>query len=63
MPSYTTLTAAEIGLAMGDLNVIHAAILPGGAGLALIERLDALETYRGVSARASTEAETGEPVP
>ncbi|WP_279482710.1 RNA-binding protein [Aureimonas sp. SK2] len=60
--AYLTLTAAEIGLAMGDQNVIHAAILPGGAGAALIERLEALTTYRGDSARATNETETGEPV-
>ncbi|MBB3937484.1 hypothetical protein SAMN05216566_11055 [Aureimonas phyllosphaerae] len=59
VPAYQSLTADEIGLAMGDLNVIHAAILPGGAGAALIERLDALETYRGASARETNEADAG----
>nr|WP_244492594.1 RNA-binding protein [Aureimonas sp. AU22] len=63
VPAYQTLTATEIGLAMGDHNVIHAAILPGGAGVALIERLVALETYRGASAGTSTEADTGNPGP
>ncbi len=62
VPTFQTLTAAEIGLATGDLNVIHAAILPGGAGAALVARLEALETYRGASAPAS-ETGTGGPVP
>lgn len=61
VPAYRSLTADEIGLAMGDQNVIHAAILPGGAGAALIERLDALETYRGASARETNEADAGHP--
>lgn len=61
VPAYQSLTADEIGLAMGDQNVIHAAILPGGAGAALIERLDALETYRGASARETNEADAGHP--
>ena len=61
VPAYHSLTATEIGLAMGDQNVIHAAILPGGAGAALIERLDALETYRGTGARETNEADAGHP--
>ncbi|WP_182084251.1 RNA-binding protein [Aureimonas sp. ME7] len=56
------LSADEIGLAMGDQNVIHAAILSGGAGSALIERLEALERYRG-STPDFMETESGEPVP
>lgn len=59
--AFHTLNADEIGLAMGDHNVIHAAILPGGAGAALIERLEALETYRGASAGTSSKADTGDP--
>lgn len=47
VPAYRSLSAAEIGLAMGTDNVIHAAILSGGAGAALVQRLDALDIFRG----------------
>nr|WP_280140070.1 RNA-binding protein [Aureimonas jatrophae] len=49
VPTYRLLGTNELGLAMGDGNVVHAAILTGSAGSALLKRLEALQTYRGES--------------
>jgi uncharacterized protein len=38
---------AELGLALGGANVIHAAVLGDGQGRAVEKRLDALHRYRG----------------
>lgn len=37
----------EMSLALGGENVVHAAILSGDAGMALVRRLEALSAYRG----------------
>jgi uncharacterized protein len=45
--SYKLFSQAEMGLALGGSNVIHAAVLAGGAGETALERLIALDRYRG----------------
>lgn len=62
VPSYRLLGAAELGLAFGGEPVVHAAVLGGEAGKALVGRLEALRIYRdeensGVPARPREEAE------
>ena len=47
MPRFCLLDADEISLALGGGNVIHAAILAGDAGSAVLKRLEALAKYRG----------------
>ena len=49
MPGFRLLDADEISLALGGWNVIHAAILAGDAGSAVLKRLEALAKYRGES--------------
>ncbi len=55
--TYRLLDMDELGLALGDGNVVHAAILTGSAGSALLKRLEALQTYRGESP-GGTETDT-----
>lgn len=47
VPAYRLFTVDEMGLAFGGGNVIHAAVLAGEAGAALVKRLEALSNYRG----------------
>ncbi|MEF2073804.1 RNA-binding protein [Consotaella aegiceratis] len=47
IPAFRVLTSDEMGLALGGDNVIHAAVLAGDAGAALLRRLEALSNYRG----------------
>jgi predicted RNA-binding protein YlxR (DUF448 family) len=47
IPAYKLFSEAEIGLALGGANVIHAALLAGGTGMAALKRLAALDRYRG----------------
>ena len=47
IPAFRAFTADEMGLAFGGGNVIHAAVLAGEAGAALLKRLEALSNYRG----------------
>lgn len=47
IPVFVAFTADEMGLAFGGGNVIHAAVLAGDAGAALLKRLEALTNYRG----------------
>ncbi|MAU99004.1 MAG: DNA-binding protein [Fulvimarina sp.] len=49
IPGFRLLGADEISLALGGWNVIHAAILAGDAGSAVLKRLEALAKYRGES--------------
>lgn len=44
---FTLFTTEEMSLALGGANVVHAAVLAGNAGAALLSRLCALENYRG----------------
>jgi uncharacterized protein len=46
IPAYKLLSEAELGLAFGDTNVIHAAVLAKEAGKAALKRLVALDRYR-----------------
>ena len=45
--AYKLFSEAEIGLALGGANVIHAAVLAGDAGRAALKRIVALDRYRG----------------
>jgi predicted RNA-binding protein YlxR (DUF448 family) len=47
VPSYKLFSEAELGLALGGANVIHAAVLAGGPGKAVLKRVAALDRYRG----------------
>lgn len=47
IPAYKLFSEAEIGLALGGANVIHAAVLAGDAGRAALKRIVALDRYRG----------------
>jgi predicted RNA-binding protein YlxR (DUF448 family) len=48
-PAYKRFSEAEMGLALGGTNVIHAALLAGDAGRAALKRMVALDRYRGGS--------------
>lgn len=45
--AYKLFSDAELGLALGGTNVIHAAVLAGDAGKAALKRVVALDRYRG----------------
>lgn len=47
--AYKLFSEAELGLAFGGTNVIHAAVLAGDAGRAAVRRVVALARYRGES--------------
>ena len=47
--AYKLFPEAELGLALGGTNVIHAAVLAGDAGRAALKRMVALDRYRGGS--------------
>ena len=47
--AYKLFSEAEMGLALGGTNVIHAAVLAGNAGKAVQKRMVALDRYRGGS--------------
>jgi predicted RNA-binding protein YlxR (DUF448 family) len=47
IPAYKLFSEAELGLALGGTNVIHAALLAGGPGNSALKRLIALDRYRG----------------
>jgi predicted RNA-binding protein YlxR (DUF448 family)/ribosomal protein L30E len=48
-PAYKLFSEAEMGLALGGTNVIHAALLVGDAGRSALKRMVALDRYRGGS--------------
>ena len=48
-PAYKLFSEAELGLALGGTNVIHAAVLAHDAGKAVLKRVVALDRYRGGS--------------
>ncbi len=47
--AYKLFSEAQLGLALGGTNVIHAAVLAGDAGRAVQKRMVALDRYRGGS--------------
>ena len=47
--AYKLFSEAELGLALGGTNVIHAAVLAGNPGMAALKRMVALDRYRGGS--------------
>ncbi|TIU12715.1 MAG: DNA-binding protein, partial [Mesorhizobium sp.] len=47
--AYKLFPEAELSLALGGTNVIHAAVLAGDAGRAVQMRMVALDRYRGGS--------------
>ncbi|MBX3531770.1 MAG: RNA-binding protein [Rhizobiaceae bacterium] len=47
IPAHKLFREAELGLALGATNVIHAALLAGEAGKAALKRVVALDRYRG----------------
>lgn len=49
IPVFTLFTTDEMSLALGRANVVHAAVLAGHAGAALLSRLGAVENFRGES--------------
>lgn len=61
IPAYKLLSEAEMGLAMGGANVIHAAVLAQDAGKAAFRRVVALDRYRGgpPAGRAAVEGADG----
>jgi len=48
VPAYKLFSEAEMSLALGATNVIHAAVLDQGPGEAALRRIDALARYRGI---------------
>lgn len=49
IPAYKLFSQAELGLALGGINVIHAAVLAADTGKAVLKRVVALDRYRGGS--------------
>ena len=49
-PIIAVLTSAQLDLALGRSNVIHAALLTGAAGEAVLARVDTLQRFRGETA-------------
>lgn len=47
MPAYKLFSEADLGLAFGGTNVIHAAVLADGAGRSALKRVVALDRFRG----------------
>lgn len=57
--SYKLFGSADLGLALGAANVIHAALLQTDAGRAALKKIDALARYRGMTPEARNPAEAG----
>lgn len=49
IPAYKLFAQAEMDLALGGTNVIHAAVLAQDAGRAVLKRMVALDRYRGAA--------------
>lgn len=47
IPAFKLFSEAELGLALGGTNVIHAAVLAQDAGKAVVKRVVALDRFRG----------------
>lgn len=50
IPVLTALTSAELDLALGRTNVIHAALRPGSAAKTVMARCEGIERFRGAQA-------------
>lgn len=61
--AYKLFSEAEMGLALGGTNVIHAAVLAADAGRAALRRVVALDRYRGGSLEDRDTVESGEAAP
>lgn len=57
--AFRLFSVAEMDLAFGDGNVIHAAILDGGAGYGALRRTQRLDRYRNGDRRQPAEGRTG----
>jgi uncharacterized protein len=53
------LTSAELSLAIGRANVVHAAASGGGASQRIVEEAGRLRRYRSGAARTETDSNTG----
>jgi len=61
-PVIRLFSAAELGLAIGRADVIHAAVLQGPAGISFAEAAVRLRRYSGVSGEGETEQNVPEPL-
>lgn len=59
LPTFTALTSAQLDLALGRPNVIHAALRAGPAGNTFLNRCDSLVRYRTPEGEASQSGMTG----
>lgn len=55
----TALASAELSLAMGRANVVHAALTPGGAGTHFVREAGRLQRYRTASTTPAGSPEAG----
>ncbi|MCT8998186.1 RNA-binding protein [Chelativorans intermedius] len=49
VPAFELFSEAEMSLALGATNVIHAAVLDRGPGMAAVKRVKALAAFRGIA--------------
>ena len=61
-PVIRLFSAAELGLAIGRPDVIHAAVLQGPAGISFAEAAGRLRRYSGVSSEGEAEPQFSEPL-
>jgi hypothetical protein len=58
-PILRILSSAELSLAFGRANVIHAALIKGGAGTRVLDAMRRLARYRAMPESAEDRAEAG----
>ncbi|WP_173934478.1 RNA-binding protein [Chelativorans sp. Marseille-P2723] len=56
VPAYRLFSESEMSLALGATNVIHAAVLDRGPGVAALRRIETLAIYRGSPGMKSSSA-------
>ncbi|GHC69845.1 hypothetical protein GCM10010136_16050 [Limoniibacter endophyticus] len=56
IPAYSLFSEAEMSLALGGTNVIHAALLASKVGRAALKRMVALDRYRGGTSESQHQA-------
>ncbi len=54
LPRISAFTSLQLDLALGRMNVVHAALLAGGPGTNVLARCTALEVYRAGSVAGAT---------